>query len=128
MLSSSRLSVLFLISASCRPLPALSNGKIHKNDINHGALVSFSCNQGFQHKGVRQIMCIDGKWNGSSPTCKGSCHARFSYLLLQHINISLQLPLPTYISTSLSLVSTIDLQLIVILSILQFMANHSNLE
>ncbi|KAJ7383519.1 hypothetical protein OS493_027685 [Desmophyllum pertusum] len=59
--------------ASCDPLPALSNGKIHKNHINHGSLVSFSCNQGFQHKGVRQIMCIDGKWNGSSPTCKGTC-------------------------------------------------------
>ena len=48
-----------------------SNGKIHNNDTKHGALVSFSCNTGFKLHGSRQITCVDGRWNGSIPTCKG---------------------------------------------------------
>lgn len=48
-----------------------SNGKIHNNDTKHGALVSFSCNTGFKLHGSRQITCVDGRWNGSVPTCKG---------------------------------------------------------
>ncbi|KAL9989297.1 hypothetical protein ACROYT_G003831 [Oculina patagonica] len=59
--------------ASCNPLPVLSDGKVHNYGINHGSLVSFSCNNGFQLKGSQQIMCMDGKWNGISPTCKGTC-------------------------------------------------------
>ena len=58
-------------TASCSPLNAPSNGNLHNNQTKHGTVVSFSCNSGFKLKGVRQIMCVDGKWNGSSPACKG---------------------------------------------------------
>ena len=63
--------VLVFVSASCHVLQALNNGKIHNNDTKHGALVYFACNKGFQLKGLRQITCIEGKWNGSTPTCEG---------------------------------------------------------
>ncbi|XP_073244349.1 sushi, von Willebrand factor type A, EGF and pentraxin domain-containing protein 1-like isoform X2 [Porites lutea] len=59
--------------ASCAPLKAPRDGKIQNNDIKHSALVSFSCNDGFQMNGSRILKCIDGKWNGSAPTCKGFC-------------------------------------------------------
>ena len=58
-------------TASCSPLNAPSNGNLHNNQTKHGTVVSFSCNSGFKLKGLRQIMCVDGKWNGSSPACKG---------------------------------------------------------
>ena len=63
--------VLFFVSASCQVLQAPSNGKIHNNDTKHGALVHFACDDGFQLNGLRQITCIEGKWNGSTPTCEG---------------------------------------------------------
>ena len=47
------------------------NGKIHNNGNENGALVSFSCNEGFKLQGLRQIICVQGKWNGSIPTCEG---------------------------------------------------------
>ncbi|PFX33886.1 Sushi, von Willebrand factor type A, EGF and pentraxin domain-containing protein 1 [Stylophora pistillata] len=56
---------------SCAPLPPLSNGKIHNNNISHEDLISFSCNSGFQIQGPQQIKCLDGKWNDSSPSCIG---------------------------------------------------------
>ncbi|XP_073243400.1 CUB and sushi domain-containing protein 1-like [Porites lutea] len=59
--------------ASCDPLQTLRNGKIHKNGNENGALVSFSCNEGFKLQGLRQIRCVQGKWNGSIPTCEGNC-------------------------------------------------------
>ena len=66
---------LFLLlvssSASCDPLQILRNGKIHNNGNENGALVSFSCNEGFKLQGLRQIKCVQGKWNGSIPTCEG---------------------------------------------------------
>ncbi|XP_078348103.1 sushi, von Willebrand factor type A, EGF and pentraxin domain-containing protein 1-like isoform X1 [Oculina patagonica] len=59
--------------ASCNALPAISDGTVHNNGTSHGALVSFSCKKGFQLKGSQRIMCLDGKWNETSPTCKGTC-------------------------------------------------------
>ena len=58
-------------TASCSPLYAPSNGNLHNNQTKHGAVVSFSCNGRFTLKGSRQIVCLDGKWNDSSPTCQG---------------------------------------------------------
>ena len=70
------LNIPFLIFvASCIPLPELSNGKLSSNNTNHGALVSILCNKGFQLKGSKQILCSDGKWNASSPLCKGLSHS-----------------------------------------------------
>ena len=57
-------------SASCDPLQILRNGKIHNNGNENGALVSFSCNEGFKLQGLRQIKCVQGKWNGTIPTCE----------------------------------------------------------
>ena len=62
---------LLYLSESCKPLPLLSNGKIHNNGVSHGAVVSFSCNSGFQPQGSLQIKCLDGIWNESSPSCIG---------------------------------------------------------
>ncbi|CAH3145902.1 unnamed protein product, partial [Porites lobata] len=59
--------------ASCDPLQTLRNGKIHNNGNENGALVSFSCNEGFKLQGLRQIKCVQGIWNGSIPTCEGNC-------------------------------------------------------
>ena len=64
-------NIFFSSLASCVPLQAPGDGKIQNNDIKHGALVSFSCNDGFQTNGSRILKCINGKWNGSAPTCKG---------------------------------------------------------
>ena len=61
----------FYFSASCKPLPALSDGRVHNDGINHGTLVTFSCQKGLQLKGSQQIICMNGKWNGSFPTCQG---------------------------------------------------------
>ena len=65
-----RRTFLFFL-ASCDPLPVLSNGEVSNQNSNHDALVSFSCNEGFQLKGPRQIMCINGEWKPSPPTCEG---------------------------------------------------------
>ena len=62
---------LLYLSESCKPLPLLSNGKIHNNGVSHGAVVSFSCNSGFQPQGSLQIKCLNGIWNESSPSCIG---------------------------------------------------------
>ena len=67
----SLITVFFSSLASCVPLQAPRDGKIQNNDIKHGALVSFSCSDGFQTNGSRILKCINGKWNGSAPTCKG---------------------------------------------------------
>jgi len=69
-------------TATCDPLPALSNGKVNSHNTNHGAVVSFSCNKGFQLKGSKEITCIDGKWNANSPTCKGLSHS-LMYILFR---------------------------------------------
>ncbi|CAH3037421.1 unnamed protein product [Pocillopora meandrina] len=66
-------SALPVCKKSCKPLPLLSNGKIHNNGVSHGAVVSFSCNSGFQPQGSLQIKCLDGIWNESSPSCIGVC-------------------------------------------------------
>ena len=90
------ITLFFSSLASCVPLQAPSDGKIQNSDIKHGALVSFSCNDGFQMDGSIILKCIDGKWNGSAPTCKGlttfcssvvfnpliSLVCKFSFLLL----------------------------------------------
>ena len=65
------ITVFFSSLASCVPLQAPRDGKIQNNDIKHGALVSFSCSDGFQTNGSGILKCINGKWNGSAPTCKG---------------------------------------------------------
>ena len=62
---------LLHLLGSCNPLPLLSNGKIHNNGVSHGAVVSFSCNSGFQPQGSLQIKCLNGIWNESSPSCIG---------------------------------------------------------
>ena len=81
--------MLFYFSASCEPLPALSDGRVHNNGINHGTLVTFSCEKGFQLKGSQQIICMDGKWNASSPACKG-----FSNYLIFHKADPYTYPIP----------------------------------
>ena len=78
---------LLYLSESCKPLPLLSNGKIHNNGVSHGAVVSFSCNSGFQPQGSLQIMCLDGIWNESSPSCIGPVSLQsiaLSYLFYQY--------------------------------------------
>ena len=64
-------NIIITSLASCVPLQAPRDGKIKDNDIKHSALVFFSCNDGFQMNGSIILKCIDGKWNGSAPTCKG---------------------------------------------------------
>ena len=64
-------SLLVSSSASCDPLQILRNGKIHNNGNENGALASFSCNEEFKLQGLKQIRCVQGKWNGSIPTCEG---------------------------------------------------------
>ena len=93
--------IFFFSLASCVPLQALSDGKIQNNDIKHGALVSFSCNDGFQMKGSRILKCIDGKWNGSAPTCKGLTTFRSSLLFIPFISL-----VCTFSSSSSSLSSS----------------------
>ena len=69
------ISYLSSFSASCDTLTALPNGKVNSNYLKHGSLAYFSCNTGFQLEGPKQITCIDGKWNSTSPTCKGLRHS-----------------------------------------------------
>ncbi|XP_068692878.1 complement C1r subcomponent-like [Montipora foliosa] len=59
--------------ASCNSIESPRNGKVHHNDTKHGALVLFSCNYGFELQGTRQLKCVEGKWNGTSPICKATC-------------------------------------------------------
>ena len=95
------IKIFFFSLASCVPLQAPSDGKIQNNDIKHGALVSFSCNDGFQMKGSRILKCIDGKWNGSAPTCKGLTTFRSSLLFIPFISL-----VCTFSSSSSSLSSS----------------------
>ena len=80
---------------SCNPLALLSNGKIHNNGVSHGAVVSFSCNSGFQPLGSLQIKCFDGIWNESSPSCIGPVtlfnplHYHISFFISITISLSL---------------------------------------
>ena len=60
-----------LFAASCNSIESPRNGKVHHNETKHGALVLFSCNYGFKLQGTRQLKCVEGKWNGTSPICKG---------------------------------------------------------
>ena len=80
--------VFFDFTESCPPIPPLSNGQIHNNSISYGALVSFSCDLRFQLKGLRQIKCLDGKWNGDFPSCKGSAILLCLFAVMMLINYS----------------------------------------
>ena len=98
---------LLYLSESCNPLPLLSNGKIHNNGVSHGAVVSFSCNSGFQPQGSLQIKCLDGIWNESSPSCIGPVslfnplhyHISFFYhyiIIIMHYFFLIQIILVTF--------------------------------
>ena len=71
-------NVTFTSLASCDPLKAPRNGKLKNGVIKHSSLVSFSYNDGFQMNGLRILKCINGKWNGSAPSCKGVATFSFS--------------------------------------------------
>ena len=100
---------LLHLLGSCNPLPLLSNGKIHNNGVSHGAVVSFSCNSGFQPLGSLQIKCFDGIWNESSPSCIGPVtlfnplhyHISFFYqyyyiIIIMHYFFLIQIILVTF--------------------------------
>lgn len=88
--------------ASCVPLQAPRDGKIQDNDIKHSALVSFSCNDGFQMNGSRILKCIDGKWNGSAPTCKGLRTFPSSLVFIPFISLVYTFSSPSSLSSSTS--------------------------
>ena len=86
------ITLFFSSLASCVPLQAPRDGKIQNNDIKHGALISFSCIDGFQMNGPRILKCIDGKWNGSAPTCKGLTTFPSSVVFIPFISLVGTLP------------------------------------
>ena len=77
--------VVFLISATCPNPPRLVHGSHDGNDFSVGKKVTYSCNAAYLLEGNTVITCVDGKWVGQVPVCRGKVPLKCSLL----INVSL---------------------------------------
>ena len=63
--------LLLLIIASCPVIASIKNGIITHATLREGGEVEIKCRPGYTLVGPSKLRCIEGKWNGSLPLCKG---------------------------------------------------------
>ena len=64
---------LFLISiaVNCGPPPQVENGVVRYSGTRLAHQARYRCVTGFELKGFEIRVCtVNGKWNGSTPTCE----------------------------------------------------------
>ena len=64
-----KLMSLFLLTAKCSDPGEPDNGVKDGTDYRSGSNVTFSCNPPFDLVGSQMIICKDGQWSDSTPTC-----------------------------------------------------------
>ena len=63
--------LLLLIIASCPVIASIKNGIITHVTLREGGEVEIKCRTDYILVGPSKLRCIQGKWNGSLPLCKG---------------------------------------------------------
>ena len=63
--------LFLLIIASCPVIASLMNGIITHATLKEGGEVEIKCRPDYTLVGPSKLRCIQGKWNGSLPLCKG---------------------------------------------------------
>ena len=63
--------LFLLIIASCPVIASIKNGIITHATLKEGGEVEIKCRPDYTLVGPSKLRCIQGKWNGSLPLCKG---------------------------------------------------------
>lgn len=60
-----------LLSATCPPPANIEHGSFRGSNFAAGDNVTYTCDNQYFLNGLSMITCLDGRWNGAPPICRG---------------------------------------------------------
>ncbi|ELU03675.1 hypothetical protein CAPTEDRAFT_126262, partial [Capitella teleta] len=80
---------------TCPPLRAPAHGRIQNSVFTYGQQVRFSCDPGYNLRGLAALTCGTGEWDAAPPVCESKLYSEICYHGLYSVLTVVQCPAPT---------------------------------